>query len=127
MPQGHMITFFPKEAIRVEDASTEYYLKRLGENTLAIDYTVLAGLPRSVFDVPELQDEEGESTAMEKRPQVEDQPTAEIRTSEEPTAAGSSPPSSEADIRALRNQMEELQKELDKQQKELDRLKKDQP
>ena len=71
MPQGHMITFFPNEAIRVEDDSTKYYLKRLGENTLAIDYLVLAGLPKAVFDIPELQEEEAESTAKQDRHKAE--------------------------------------------------------
>ena len=129
MPQGHMITFFPKEAIRVEDDSTKYYLKRLGENTLAIDYVVLAGLPNAEFAVPELQDEEGESTVKDTLSQDGDQPSAEIRAVEEPPEVESSttPSEADADIRALRNQMEELQKEMNKQQEELDRLKKENP
>jgi len=129
MPQGHMITFFPNEALRVEDDSTKFYLKRLGENTLAIDYQVLAGLPKAEFDIPELQDEEGESLATEGSPKGEDQPSAEVRTSEEPTTAGSSdrPSDASSDIRALREQMEQLQREVDKQQEELDRIKKGQP
>jgi hypothetical protein len=106
MPQGHRIMFFPDEAIRVEDDSTKFYLKRLGENTLAIDYTLLASLPQAVFEIPELQNEDGESTA--------------DPLSETPSDASS-------DIRALKEQMEELQKEVDKQQEELDRLKKDKP
>ncbi len=128
MPQGHMITFFPHEAIRVEDDSTKYYLKRLGENTLAIDYMLLAGLPKAVFDIPELQ-EEGESKAKQDRPKMEDQPSVEDRTSGDPTTAGTSetPPDPGSDIRELREQMEQLQREMDKQQKELDRIKKDQP
>jgi len=131
MPQGHKITFFPPEAIRVENDSTKFYLKRLGENTLAIHYPVLAGLPKAVFEIPELQDKDSS-------PKGEEQPSAEIRTSEEPTTAGSSegsstdalsetPSDDSSDMRALREQMEKLQKEVDKQQEELDRLKKDHP
>ena len=129
MPQGHMITFFPNEAVRAEDDSTKYYLKRLGENTLAIDYLVLAGLPKAVFDIPELQEEEGESAAKEESPKDKDQPSAEVRTSEEPTTAGTpeTPSDASSDIRALREQMEQLQKEVDKQQEELERIKKEQP
>ncbi|UCE64182.1 MAG: hypothetical protein JSU59_03290 [Nitrospirota bacterium] len=129
MPQGHMITFFPNEAIRVQDDSTKYYLKRLGENTLAIDYVVLAGLPKAVFDIPELQEEDGESTAKEDSPKSEDQPSAGVRTSENPTTADTSetPSDANSDIRALREQMEQLQREVDQQQEELDRIKKDQP
>ena len=129
MPQGHMITFFPYEAIRVEDDSTKYYLKRLGENTLAIDYSVLAGLPKAVFDIPELQDEDGKSTDKEDSLKDQDQPSARSRTSEDPTSAGTSetPSDASSDIRTLKEQMEQLQKEVDKQQEELDRMKKDQP
>jgi len=129
MPQGHMITFFPHEAIRVEDDSTKYYLKRLGENTLAIDYSLLAGLPKAVFDIPELQDEDGESTAKKDGLKEQNQPSPGGRTSEEPTTTGTSetPSDASSDIRALREQMEQLQKEVDKQQEELDRIKKDQP
>lgn len=126
MPQGHKFTFFPNEAIRVEDDSTKFYLKRLGENTLAIDYPVLAGLPKAVFEFPELQDEDGESTAKEGRPK-EDSPTASSSEGSSADAQSETPSDASSDIRALREQMEKLQKEVDQQQKELDRIKKDKP
>ena len=137
MPQGHMLTFFPHEGIRLPDDSTRLYLKRLGENTIAIDYPVLAGLPKTVFEIPELR-EEGESTVKERRPKGEGEPRAKAEAPEKPTTTGTSQSGNaevlsettsdpNADIRALRKQMEKLQQEVDKQQEELDRLKKDKP
>ena len=127
MPQGHMITFIPNDAIRVEGNSTKDYLVKLGENTLAIDYQVLADLPQSVFEIPELQDEDGAPTVEDVRRQ-EEQPAPRVQTKEEPPKAVTSGESdASADIRALREQMEKLQKEVDKQQEELDRIKKNKP
>ena len=137
MPQGHMITFFPREAIRVESDSTKYYLKRLGENTLAIDYEVLAGLPKSVFDIPELQGTAEGKTVKEGQNLGESPRNAETQTSTDPSSSTprndqnldlnkGKETGAESDIRALRKQMEDLQKEVDEQQRELDRLKKDQ-
>ena len=128
MPQGHMITFFPQEAIRVENQSTNHYSKQLGENTLAIDYQLLAGLPKSVFEIPELQDDDDESKTQHVGGNNDEPGSAEVQSQEKPTTAGT-PDTSEAssDIRALREQMEQLQKEVDKQQEELERLKKDKP
>ena len=138
MPQDHTIMFFPKEAMRVEDESTQLYLKKLGENTLAIDYLVLAGMPHTAFEIPELQEEDGEPTAKESRPRGEEPPKSEVQTSGEPATADSPAGSSidsqsgtkaeaDSDIRELKEQMEELQKEMTKQQEELERLKKEKP
>ena len=137
MPQEHTIKFFPKEAIRVEDEATQKYKNELGENTLAIDYLVLAGLPNSAFEIPELE-EDGESSGQESGPKAEEPSNPEVLTSEEPrtdkSTAGSridsqSKTKAEADseLRELQEQMEELQKEMTKQQEELERLKNEKP
>ena len=126
MPQDHTIMFFPREAIRGKDASTVTYLKRLGENTIPIDYQVLAGLPKASFDIPELQDRDDDLTP---RP---------VRTSDDPNRPGepgASPRDSQSDsttdaseeIRELKEKMEQLQKEMGEQQEELERLKKEKP
>lgn len=139
MPQGHLITFFPHEAIRIETNSTKYYKKRLGENTLAINYSVLGGLPKTVFETPEALNENEEVNTQTSGRQGEEESGSEERPSAEPITTGTSqgsnaeavsPPSSsdaESDIRALREKMDQLQKEMEKQQEELDRLKKNNP
>ena len=137
MPQEHTIMFFPTEALRVENDSTNSYIKRLGENTVAIDYLLLAGLPKSVFEIPELQDKDEKSS--DKDGSSEKEPVStELGAPETPITAGSpdktkpdalseSSSGASSDIRALKEQMEKLQKEVEKQQEELERLKKEKP
>ena len=53
MAQDHTVVFAPKQALRAGDVSIHSYLKERGDNTLAIDYQLLAGLPSKVIGVTE--------------------------------------------------------------------------
>ena len=126
MPQDHTIKFFPREAIRVNDADTVTYKKSLGSNTIAIDYQVLAGLPKASFDIPELQNRPDDFNA------------GTVQSSNEPPYSGEggantadaqsdSMSDANAQIRELKEKMEQIQKEMGEQQEELERLKKENP
>ena len=138
MPQDHTVAFAPKQALRTVDASIRSYLKDRGDNTLALDYQLLASLPGKVIGARKGGKEDRTTTATEDQPKSEESPNAEVRTIEEPTTPDSiqgtnTNPVSESitdgqsDIRALKEQMEQLQREVIKQQEELERLKKEKP
>ena len=138
MPQDHTVVFAPKQALRTVDGSIRTYLKERGDNTLAIDYQLLAGLPSKDIGVTEGEKKARTTAAPEDQRKSGESPNAAVRTVEEPTTPDSiqgthTNPASESmtdgqsDIRALKDQMEQLQREVIKQQEELERLKKEKP
>ena len=138
MSQDHAVLFAPKEALRIHDVSTQPYVRGLGENTLAIDYQLLAGLPKAAVAGKELEKEFRKTTVKEDSDDREASPHADNGTTEEThlsgpdqeTSVDSKPEStSEAsgEIRDLKEQMEKLQKELTDQKEELERLKREKP
>ena len=138
MPQDHTVVFAPKQALRTVDGSIRTYLKERGDNTLAIDYQLLAGLPSKVIGVKEGEKKARTPPAQEAKEKSAASPIAEGRTLEESTTPDSihetntnSRPESitdgQSDIRALKEQMEQLQREVIKQQEELERLMKEKP
>jgi hypothetical protein len=97
--------FSPKQALQTDDLPEIQFLRGPGRNLVVLNYTKLAGL-----------------LTTEKKPEaIHPLPTK----SEDPSL----PPKTEvpSDIKALRNEMKDLQKELAEQKAELEQLKKENP
>ena len=122
MPQNHTVVFAPKQALRTVDASIRSYLKERGDNTIAIDYQLLAGLPSKSIGVTEGQKKSAGSPNGKDR--AREGPTSPDAIQEtQSNSVSESLQKGDSDIRALKDQMEQLQKEMLKQQEELKRLK----
>ena len=138
MAQDHTVVFAPKLALRAVDGSIHSYLTERGDNTLAIDYQLLAELPSKAIGVTEGEKKDRQTTTQEDQQKRAGPSSTEVRNLEEPTTSdpiqgtdtnpvSESIPGGQSDMRALKEQMEKLQKEMLKQQEELERLKREKP